>query len=427
MDALPLGFLFGLLAFLILLSGFFSSSETGLMTLNRYKLKHRADDGHRGAKRALELLKRPDRLIGVILLGNNFVNILASAIATVIGIRLWGEAGIAVATGLLTVVILVFSEVTPKTFAALHPERIAYPASYVMKPLLVLLYPLVWFVNVIANGLLRLVGVTQDHANMHHLSREELRSVVSESGELIPERHRNMLLGALDLEQVTVDHIMIPRNEVVGINIEDSWERIQRQITGSPFTRLPVYRDTVENTFGILHLRDVVHLLEKQQIDREHLTKVLREPYFTPEGTPLNKLLLNFQREKQRFGLVVDEYGDLQGLVTLEDLLEEVVGEFTTDPTDIVYRFAEAREDGSYVINGSANLRTLNRRFGWELPVDGPKTMNGLVLNHMETIPNTGTSFLIAGYPIEVLQTTKNSVKTVLIQPKLRKMQNPAP
>ncbi|MCB1735482.1 MAG: HlyC/CorC family transporter [Gammaproteobacteria bacterium] len=417
MDDIHIGLLVGALIVLILLSGFFSGSETGLMTLNRYRMKHKADAGHGGARRAQDLLKRPDRLIGVILLGNNFVNILASAIATVLAIRLWGEAGIAIATGLLTVVILIFSEVTPKTFAALHPERIAYPASYVMKPLLKLLYPLVWVTNLFANGLLRLLGVSPVHGQREQLSREELRAVVNESSSLIPERHQNMLLGALDLEEVKVEDIMIPRSEVMGIDIEDSWERILRQLTSSPFTRLPVYRDTIENTFGILHLRDAVHLLEKKKLDRDGLTEVLREPYFIPEATPLYTQLLNFQRFKQRTGLVVDEYGDIQGLVTLEDLLEEVVGEFTTDPTDNLYRFADPVGDGSYLVDGSANIRTLNRMFGWEFPTDGPRTLNGLILEHMETIPNPGTSLMIAGYPLEIRQTTSNTVKTVLIQP----------
>ncbi|MCP5142226.1 MAG: HlyC/CorC family transporter [Gammaproteobacteria bacterium] len=418
MDDLPLGLLFGSLIVLILLSGFFSGSETGLMTLNRYRMKHKAEAGHGGARRASELLARPDRLIGVILLGNNFVNILASAIATVLAIRLWGEAGIAIATGLLTVVILIFAEVTPKTFAALHPERIAYPASYVMKPLLTLLYPLVWVTNLLANGLLRLLGVSAEHGKREQLSREELRAVVNESSSLIPERHQNMLIGALDLEDVHVEDIMIPRNEIIGIDIEDSWERIHRQLITSPFTRLPVYRETIENTFGVLHLRDAVHLLDKPEVDREHLTGVLREPYFIPEATPLYTQLLNFQRFKQRIGLVVDEYGDIQGMVTLEDLLEEVVGEFTTDPTDSLYRFADPVGDGSYLVDGSANIRALNRMFGWELPTDGPRTINGLLLEHLETIPNPGTSLMIAGYPLEVRQTTSNTIKTVLIMPR---------
>ncbi len=421
MDDISTGILLGVLILLIVLSGFFSGSETGLMTLNRYRLKHRAESGNKGAQRVLKLLQRPDRLLGVILLGNNFVNILASAIATVIALRVWGEAGIAIATGLLTIVVLIFSEVTPKTLAALHPERLAYPASYVMGPLLKVLYPLVWIVNLIANGILRFLGVVTDSQTTHHLSRDELKTVVHEAGNQIPQRHRDMLIGALDLEHVTVDDIMIPRNEMFGIDIEEKWDRILRQIIHSPYTRLPVYRESVENTFGILHLKDIVHLLDKTEINREDLNALLREPYYTPEATPLNKVLRNFQQHKQRIGLVVDEYGDIQGMVTLEDLLEEIVGEFTTDPVDMAYRYVETKADGSYVVDGSANIRTLNRRFGWELPTEGPKTLNGVILEHMEDIPNQGTSMMVAGYPLEILQTSNNGVKTIKIEPNLRK------
>ncbi|MFN2310053.1 MAG: HlyC/CorC family transporter, partial [Gammaproteobacteria bacterium] len=322
MDAIPLSVLFGTLLFLLILSAFFSGSETGLMTLNRYRLRHLAKNRHRGAMRAQRLLERPDRLIGLILLGNNFVNILASAIATLIGMRLFGEVGIAIATGALTLVVLIFSEVAPKTLAALHPERIAFPASFLYIPLLKLLYPLVWVINKIANAFLGLLGVSPEQSGGHALSSEELRTVVLEAGAMIPKRHQKMLLNLLDLEKATVEDIMIPRNEVVGVDLSDDIEEITEILTHTQYTRLPVFEDSIDHVVGILHLRSIVPLLKRGDLTHDALRSVLREPYFIPEGTSLNRQLLNFQRESRRTGLVVDEYGDIQGLVALEDILE---------------------------------------------------------------------------------------------------------
>jgi Mg2+/Co2+ transporter CorB len=418
---IPIALLLGLLVLLVVLSAFFSGSETGMMALNRYRLRHLSRQGHRGAKRTSALLERPDRLIGVILLGNNFVNILASSIATVIALALVGEGGIALGAALLTLVILIFAEVAPKTLAALHPERIAFPASLVLTPLLKLLYPLVWTVNALANGFLRLFGVTTADAAGHALSQEELRTVVNEAGGLIPRRHRQMLLGVLDLEKVSVDDIMVPRNEIVGIDLEDDWDTIERQLTGTEYTRLPVFAGDVEHIRGFVHARDIMRLVMHGELTREGFDEVIEQPYFVPEGTALNVQLLNFQRQKRRMGLVVDEYGDIMGLVTLEDLLEEIVGEFTTDMGGDVVRDVYAEGDGSYLVDGSANVRELNRTMHWELPTHGPKTVNGLVLEHMESIPEVGTCFLIAGYPLEVVQTTGNAVKTVRIIPALRR------
>ena len=421
MNDLPLTGLFFALFVLIALSAFFSGSETALLTMNRYRLKHLADQGHRGARIARRLLDRPDRLIGLILLGNNFVNILASSIATILAIRLWGEASIGVAAAILTLVILIFSEVTPKTLGTLHPERLAYPSAYIYTPLLKLLYPMVWAVGLIANGLLRLLGVSTAQGPANALSREELRTVVSEAGAMIPERSRSMLLGILDLERATVEDIMIPRNEVEGIDLQDDPDEIARAIRHAAYTRLPLFDGGIDNAIGILHVRNALHALVKpgldQELDKECLRRIAQEPYFIPAGGSLYRQLLNFQREKQRVGLVVDEYGEFLGLVTLTDLLEEIVGELTTDPADSISEIHRG-EDGSLLIDCGIGVRALNRTLRWDLPTQGPKTLNGLVLDYLETIPEPGTSLRLHGHPMEIVQTTDNAVKTVKIRPR---------
>jgi Mg2+/Co2+ transporter CorB len=407
------------LILLIGCSAFFSGSETGLMTLNRYRLRHQAKAGDKAAQRVSKLLERPDRLIGIILLGNNFVNILASSLATIIAIHFLGEAGIVASTVALTLVVLVFGEVAPKTLAALRPERIAYPASAVLAPLLKVFYPLVWLTNIVANGLLRLFRVTiQTSSNPHSLSAEELRTVVLEAGVMIPKRHQTMLLGILELEEITVDDIMVPRNEMAGIDLEDPWEEIVAQLNRSPYTRLLVYRDTLDQIIGFVHLRKVLNLMiRKPDFNRADLENLIREPYFIPEGTSLTRQLLNFQQQRRRVGLVVDEYGDVLGLVTLEDILEEIVGEFTTDPATSDQRKLVARADGGYVVDGRASIRTLNRTLGWNLPTDGPRTLNGLVMEHLEAIPEPGARLSLAGHPTEIVEIAGNRVKTAVIWP----------
>jgi Mg2+/Co2+ transporter CorB len=420
LNDIPLSALVAALIVLILLSGFFSGSETGLMALNRYRLRHQAQTGHKAAQRVSKLLKRPDRLIGIILLGNNFVNILASSLATILAMRLLGEAGIPVAAILLTLVLLVFSEVAPKTLAALHPERIAYPTSLILAPLLKLFYPLVWMVNSIANGFLRMLGVATADPSRQPLSPEELRTVVMESGVLIPKRFQNMLLSILDLADVTVNDIMVPRNEVVGIDLEDQWENIVARLTGGQYTRLLVYRDNIDQVVGFLHLREVLNLIaQKPQFGRQDLETLIREPYFIPEGTSLNTQLLNFQKQGRRCGLVVNEYGDLQGLVTLEDILEEIVGEFTTVPLAINHKII-SQDNGSYLVDASVNIRTLNRILHWHFPTDGPKTINGLIMEYLENIPEPGTSLLLAEHPVEIVKIAGKRIKTVLIKPRLK-------
>jgi len=407
--------LFLILFFLLFLSAFFSSSETALMSLNRYRLRHLEQEGHRGAIIASQLLSRPDRLIGLILLGNNFVNIMASAIATVIGIKLLGENGIVVTTFALTLIVLLFAEVTPKTLAALHPERVAFPASFILKPLLFLLYPLVWFTNGITNRMVRLFGVSPEDAATSAINTEELRVALMEAGSMIPSRHKDMLMSILDLEKVTVNDVMVPRNEIEGLDINAPFPDIIKELSHCGYTRLPVYEDSMDNIVGILHLRKALHLLTQDNLTPETLRNIIKHAYFVPEGTPLNTQLINFQRNRRRTGLVVDEYGDLLGLITLEDIFREIVGEFTADTIDDDKEI-HPQEDGSYLINGSATIREINRSNNWELPTEGPKTLNGLVLEHLESIPDPGVSIRMGDYVIEVVQTADNAIKTLRIR-----------
>jgi len=420
LNDIPIGALLGALVFLIFLSGFFSGSETSLMSLNRYRLKHLAKSGNKGAIRSQKLLQRKDRLIGLILLGNNFVNILASSIATIIALRLWGEAGIAIATGVLTLVILIFAEVAPKTIAALHPERFAFPVSFVLQPLLKLLYPLVWMTNILANSVLKLLGVPLDANGSDHLSREELRTVVNEAGAMIPQRHQKMLLSIIDLENVTVEDIMIPRNEIAGIDLSQDDEKIRQQLAGCQHTRIPVYDGDIDKVLGILHLKKVLHRQMRGKLTKQVIHDTMSEPFYVPEGTQLHSVLQNFQKQRRRIGLVVDEYGEILGMVTLEDILEEIVGEFTTDPI-ASNKDINSQEDGSFIIDGGINIRQLNKTLHWALPTDGPKTLSGLIIEYLEHIPEPGTSILFKDIPMEVLQTKDNTVKAVRVFPQLEK------
>ncbi|MBT7952567.1 MAG: HlyC/CorC family transporter, partial [Gammaproteobacteria bacterium] len=375
------------------------------------------EDKHRAAMLVEALLKRPDRLIGLILLGNNLVNIFAASLATVIAMRMIGEVGIAVAPILLTAVVLIFAEVAPKTLAALYPERIAFPAAYILTPLGKLLYPFVWVINKIANSLLRLLKVNVEDMEETPITREELRTVVLEAGHMIPSRHQKMLVSILDLENITIDEIMVPRAEVVGIDLNDSSSDIIELLSHSQHTRLPVYRDSIDQIIGILHARKIPRILkvqDKEDFSIEELESLTVEPYFAPLGTPLHTQLLNFQRQKRRIALVVDEYGDIQGLVTLEDILEEIVGEFTTDMQSYSPDI-HPQEDGSYIIDGTAMLREINRQLDWELPVDGPKTLNGLIIEHMQSIPEPGTSLRLGNLTMTITQAVDNAVKKVRV------------
>lgn len=383
-----------------------------MMSLNRYRLKHLQKNGHSGAQRASRLLERPDRLIGLILIGNNLVNTFAAAIATIIAIRLWGDAGVVVASVVLTLVLLVFAEITPKTIAALHPERIAFPASWVLTPLLKILYPVVVGVNVVTNSLLSLLGFDPKKSDEGHVSSDELRTIMTDAGALIPARHRGMLLNILDLEEVTVDDILVPRNEVYGIDLDDSDEQILANIQGCAHTRLPVWREDINNVVGMLHMRNISRVIDKDGLDREALEREMDEPYFVPESTPLHTQLMNFQQRKQRLGVAVDEYGDVMGLVALEDILEEIVGEFTSNLTETADSIF-AQRDGSYIIDGAANIRDINKSLDWSLPTDGPKTLSGLVLEYLESFPDANAGVAIEQYRLEILQLEGNVVQAV--------------
>jgi Mg2+/Co2+ transporter CorB len=413
-----LGVLFAALGILLLLAAFFAGSETALMSLNRYRLRHRAKMGHRGARLTEALLARPDRLIGLILLLSTVVNVVTPTLVGLITFRMGGDYLVAAGVIALTFVMLIFCEVAPKTFGALHPESLATPAAYVYTLLLAVLYPFVWATNLLANGVLRLLGASRQRAS-NSLSSEELRTVVAEAGAMIPQRHQQMLMSILDLEKATVEDIMVPRVEIVGIDTEDSWDKILEQLRQSQHTRLPVFEGDIDRIIGVLHMKRVVHELARGRLDHGKLIEAAsaRDVYFVPSGTPLNTQLLNFQRDKRRLAFVVDEYGDIQGLVTLDDILEEIVGEFTTDPATMMHKDVHREADGSFVVNASTTVRALNRSMRWNLPIDGPKTLNGLIVEFLETIPEAGTTLKMSDYMLEVLQTADNAIKTVRIRP----------
>lgn len=417
MDDISTSTLFIILGVLVLCSAYFSATETGMMSVNPYRLKHLCNENHPGAKRVTSLLNRRDRLIGLILVGNNLVNVAASSIATIIGMRLYGDFGIVIAGFVLTIVILIFGEVTPKTLAAIHPERVAYPSSVLLQPMMKLLYPLVWLLNWICNNFLKLFGVSTEHHHGHSLSSEELRTVVHEAGAMLPQEHQNMLVGVLDLENATVEDIMIPRNELAGIDINDDWKDIVRQLANTQHSRILLYRDNIDDALGFLHTRDIMRLVLKEQLTKATLLRSVNDIYFIPEGTPLNTQLVKFQSSKERIGLVVDEYGDIQGLVTLEDILEEVVGEFTTHIAEQNSEEIQPQPDGSFLVDGSINLRDLNREMQLNFPLDGPKTLNGLILEYLEEIPQSNLGLKLLGYPMEILEVQDNMIKTVRLTP----------
>jgi len=418
LDEIPLNTL--LIAFVVLLvvSAFFSISETSMMALNRYRLRHLAKTGHRGARLTSQLLARTDKLLGVILLGNNLVNAAAAGIATTIALRYYGhdEYAFIAATGIVTFLILVFSEITPKVIGATYPERIAFPAAYVLAPLLTLAYPVIWFVNLFVRVLRWVLRVPTQNSQTHTLSMEELRTLVLEGANYLPQKHQSILLNLFDLESITVEDAMTPRNQIEAIDIESTPDEIRRQIATSNHTRLPVYRGRLDDIVGIVHVRKVLNLSEGEEIGAETLKEIMRDPYFIPLDTPLLTQLQNFQEQNDRMALVVDEYGELKGLLTLEDILEEIIGEFTTHSPMQTARFRRM-EDGSIIVEGGTLLRALNRKLGYRFPLDGPKTLNGLILEHLQSIPEPGTSLKLAGYPLEVLQTQDRVIRSVRLLP----------
>ena len=386
-----------------------------MMALNKYRLKHKAKSGHKGALKAQKLLKSPDRLLGVILLGNNFVNIFASSIATIIAMRLMGEAGIALAAGLLTLIVLIFAEVAPKTLAALHPEKIAYPAAFVLEPLLKILSPIVWFVNFFANGFLKLFRVKVNHEHDHHLTQEELQTLIDHATGQLPDTYRSMLSSILQLEAVTVEDVMIPKQEIYGVNIDQPIEGILKDIQMSRYTRIPIYRGSIDDDLiGILNLRRALPtLMRGEEVTLRDIVKLIRPAYFVPETTSLNIQLGKFNDKKRRMAMIVDEYGDIQGLLTMEDLLEEIVGKLSTDSKSHTQEEVKVNEDGSMTFEAGEFIRDLNKEHNFNLPTDGPKTLNGLIQEELEALPNAGTCIRVGYYILEVLETSANSIETV--------------
>ncbi len=383
--------------------------------MNRYRLRHLANKGHSGARLAQNLLRKPDRLIGLILLGNNLVNILAASIATVIAIRLYGDNGIWVSTLAMTVIVLIFAELAPKTVAAIYPEKIAIPASYILAILLKLFYPIVWLINGIVNLLLKPFGIRTNVEMLERLNREELRTIVLEGGQ-ISNDHQRMLINILDLEQAEVDDVMVPRGEIVGLDLDDDWEEILQQLSQTVYTRLPVYRSSIEQVEGFLHIRAIISNLSRRSLEYDDLLKSIRKPYFIPEGTSLTGQLLEFQQKERRMGLVVDEYGDIQGLVTLDDILEEIVGEYTTEGRDRS-RIVRKLADGNYLVDGTASLRALNRRMGWELPYDEAHTLSGLLIEELEVIPEGKASIRIGDHVMTIVDLRDNMIHKVMVKP----------
>jgi Mg2+/Co2+ transporter CorB len=415
LDDIPLAWQFGLLAVLLVVSGFFAMAETAMMALNRYRLKALVRLGNRGARIASELLAKTDKLLAVILAGNTLVNAAITMLASVITIQLFGEDKIAlgIATVGVALLILVFAEITPKVIGARHPERIALPASFVLKPLLKFFSSALWIINLFVSALLAAMRIRpQGSEQPQRLTMEELRMLVLESAQFMPKKHQSILVNLFDLERITVEDMMTPRARIEAIDIDAAIEAINEQLATAYHTRLPVYRGEPGTVIGILHLRKVLHLAQRKELDRAGIESLLNEPYFVPASTPVFAQLQYFQENHQRIALVVDEYGELQGLVTLEDIIEEIIGEFTTTAPSSPSAFQWA-EDGSVQVEGTAPLRELNRKLGLALPLDGPKTLNGLILEHLQDIPVSGVSVKIADVPMEILQTQDRVIKTV--------------
>ena len=412
-DEASLGILIFSFLALIVASAYFSSSETAMMSLNKYRMNHLRRGQHAGATRASKLLEKPDKLIGVILIGNNFVNFLAASIASSITILILGEPAPFTTAIVLTLVVLIFAEVTPKTIAALYPERIAYPSSIVLGVLLKVLYPIVWAVNFVSNTLVRTLGFhPQADSSDQQLSQEELRTVVHESESRLPKKRQGMLLNILDLEKVQVDQIMVPRNEVTGLDIEDAMEDVLEQIASAQHTRLPVYRKDIDNIVGVLHMRSAGRLIKTENLNKAAIIQETTEPYFIPDSTPLHTQLFNFQSKKLRLAVVVDEFGAVKGIVTLEDILEEIVGEFTTDLADS-NRDIFAQEDGSYLIDGGTSIRDINRTLSWQLDSESANTLNGILMEVLQSIPDASVGVKLDGYYAEILQVKDNVFRTV--------------
>ena len=414
MDSISTEILIIVLVILFLLSAFFSGSETALMSINKYKMRHQAKLNNKGAKAAKKLLENPDKVIGVILLGNNLTNILITQIATLISLRLYGDIGLAIATGLLTIFILIFAELTPKTIGEMHSEKIAYSSSLLFKPMLIILYPLVFLINFIANSIIKFMGL-KDNTSKSPLTSDELKTVLSESSIKFPKPHLKMLESIIDLEKATVEDIMIPRSDIYGIDIGDDIATVVNNFKSTPYTRIPVYEDNIENLLGLIHIKNIAPMLASNSIDETEIKKLIKKPYYIVSGTSLYRQLLNFQKEKRRIGFIVDEYGNIQGLVTLEDILEEIVGDFTSDPADSE-EIIPTDNENIFIIDGGAHIREINQILSINLNAKSAKTINGFILEHIENLPKINDTINIQGHTFKIIENLDNAVKTVHLE-----------
>lgn len=419
MSNFQIGIFSCILIVLILFAAFFSCAETAIMAVNRYRLRHKAQMKKKSAIRLLHLLKRPDRLLGAILIGNTFANMLASALATLIAAHFWGDNGAVLAAIAMTFIVLIFAEITPKTLAALYPDQVARWVVYPIQLVMQILHPIVRLANAISNSLLKLFRVRITHYSLEPLSREELRSIVYDTTGKMPRRYQNMLLTILDLNKLDVDDVMIPQHEMTGIDIELPWEKILDQINKTRQEWVLFYRETINQIIGVLYIRDLARVfLAKKPFDKEMLQLCMQSPYFVPEGTSLNLQLGYFQQSKDKIAFVVDEYGEMKGMLTLNDILEEIVGDFTTSVATNINRITK-QVDGSYLVEGALTIREFNRVTGFELPLSGPRTINGMIVEYIEALPRAGVAVLIADYPIEIIQVKDNRVKLAHVFPKI--------
>ena len=412
MNEIPLWILLASIAFLVLMSAFFSGSETSMMAINRYRLKHLVKEKNKSAKRVSKLLEKTDRLLGVILIGNNFTHTLSTALATVVAIRIWSDNAVLAVTVFMTIIMIIFAEVMPKTIAALKPESIAFPSSYLLKPLSKILSPLITLVSFVSNNVTKLIGIDLDNTNKDELKPDELRTLLQTSG--VPKRQEEMLMGIFDMDNLSVNDVMIPKNEIIGIDLNDEIEDIVRQLQEIDFTYIPCYSDTIDNIQGFLSLNKKAEFLGSEAKSIRSLKNELREPLFVPENTPLYKQLANFQSSGRRVGLIVDEYGDIEGIITLRSILEIIVGEITTESIEKMDIMPQA--DGSYLVDGSMMIREVNRRLKWELPTEGPKTLSGLILEEIQTIPDTNVGLSIENYRIETVLIKDNVIKLAKVE-----------
>ena len=412
MNEIPLWILLASIAFLVLMSAFFSGSETSMMAINRYRLKHLVKEKNKSAKRVSRLLEKTDRLLGVILIGNNFTHTLSTALATVVAIRIWSDNAVLAVTVFMTIIMIIFAEVMPKTIAALKPESIAFPSSYLLKPLSKILSPLITLVSFVSNNVTKLIGIDLDNANKDELKPEELRTLLQTSG--VPKRQEEMLMGIFDMDNLSVNDVMIPKNEIIGIDLNDEIKDIVKQLQEIDFTYVPCYEDTIDNIKGFLSLNKKAEFLGSETKSIRSLKDELREPLFVPENTPLYKQLANFQSSGRRVGLIVDEYGDIEGIITLRSILEIIVGEITSESIEKMDIMPQA--DGSYLVDGSMMIREVNRRLEWELPTEGPKTLSGLILEEIQTIPDTNVGLSIENYRIETVLIKDNVIKLAKVE-----------